>query len=89
MDLGIEFVTAGGEVGVLIGVTRKKVEFTLSRGTPRENGVSLCMTVVDTAAYDLLGMECMAAVGGCYDTYRETIWYMRVGLDGLTQSFEV
>ena len=87
VDLGIDFFTAGGAVGVPMGVTRKKVGFILSRGTPRGHRVSLCITVVDTTAYDaLLGMECDAAMEGCYITYTEIFRYGRVGLDGLTQS---
>ena len=55
------------------------------RGTYREHRVSLCVTVVDTTTYDaLLGMEFMAGVGGCCDTYCEVFRHRRVGLDGLT-----
>ena len=58
LDQGIKFVSVGGAVEVPIGVTRKKVEFILSRGTRREHRVSLCVTVVDTTTYDaLLGIE--------------------------------
>ena len=47
------------------------------------------VTVVNTTAYNaLLGMEFTAAIGGCYDTYNK-FWYRQVGLDGLTQSFEI
>ena len=45
-------------VEVPTGVTLKKVEFILPRGTPREHRVSMLVTVVDTTMYDaLLGME--------------------------------
>ena len=49
-----------------MGVTRTKVEFVISHGTPREHRVSVLVTVVDTTPYDaLLGMEFMDVVGRC------------------------
>lgn len=89
-DEGIEFVTASGAMAEPMGVTKKKGMFALSYGTPRKCKVSLFVTVVDTTTYDaLLGMEFMAAVGGCYDTCTEMFKYRRVGPDGLTRSFEI
>lgn len=68
----------------------KKVDFILSRGTPREHRVSLLVTMVDNTAWcALLGMEFIANVGGCYATYTEMFRYRRVGPDGHTQSFEI
>ena len=50
----------------------------------------MLVSLVDTLQYDaLLGMEFMAAVGGCYETYIEMLKYRRVGPDGLTHRFEV
>ena len=73
MDKGVEFITAGGAVEVPMGVTRKKVEFVLSCGTPREHLASLHIIVVDTRVHDaLFGMEFMVAMGRCYDTYVES-----------------
>lgn len=90
LEKGFDFAAASGAVEEPMGVTKKKVVFTLSRGTPRECRVSLFVTVVDTTTYDaLLGMKFMAAVRGYYDTYTEMFKYRRVGLDGLTHSFEV
>ena len=52
-------------VEVPTGVTLKKVEFILPRGTPREHRVSMLVTVVDTTMYDaLLGMELLLQWGG-------------------------
>ena len=61
-----------------MGVTKTKMEFVLSRGTPCEHLASPHVAVVDTIypsiyiyiVYDaLLGNEFIGVVGGCYDTY--------------------
>ena len=38
-EQGNEFVTPGGAVEIPMGVTRTKVEFVVSRGTPHEHRV--------------------------------------------------
>ena len=66
LDHGVEFITAGGAVEVRMWVTKKKVEFVLSHGTPREHRVSV--HVVDTTVHHaLLEKEVMVAMGRCYD----------------------
>ena len=65
LDHGVEFITA-------MGVTRKKVEFLLSCGTPREHHVSLHVIVVGIRVHDaLFGMEFMVAMGRYHDTKSE------------------
>lgn len=69
------------EVEVQMGVTRKKVEFVISWGTPREHQVSLQVIALNTTTYNaLLGMEFLAAMGGGYDTYAEIYTCRQGGL---------
>ena len=69
-------MTASGAIEMPLGITNKKLKFTLARGTEHEHVVELHATVVDTTAYDvILGMEFVAAVRGAYDSYTEKITY--------------
>ena len=69
---GVEFVSASGAIEMPLGITNKKLKFTLARGTEHEHVVELHATMVDTTAYDvILGMEFVAAVRGAYDSYTE------------------
>ena len=55
---GVKFVTASGAVGHLMGVSKRKVVFTLSCGTSNECKASVVVSVVDTtASHASLGMD--------------------------------
>ena len=90
LSQGVEFVTASGAVEHPLGVTKTKVMFTLSRGTPNECKAGVPVTIVDTTAYDaLLGMEFISAMGGAYDTWSEMFKYRWIGGDGVIRSHEI
>ena len=48
LSRGIEYVTASGAVEMPLGITKKKVKFTLSRGTPYMCTIEVVATIVDT-----------------------------------------
>ena len=65
LNRGVEYVTASGAVEMPLGVSRGKVKFSVSRGTPHMHTIWLFVTIVDTTTYDvLLDMEFMTAMGG-------------------------
>ena len=76
LNRGIEFITASGAIEMLLGITKKKIKFTLSRGTPHMCTIEVVATIVDTSAYDvLLGMEFITAMCGAYDAYTDLFTY--------------
>ena len=76
LSRGTDYITASGAIERPLGVTKNKVKFTFSRGTPQMWTVELEATIVDTTAYDvLLGMEFITAMCGAYDAYTEMFTY--------------
>ena len=73
-----------------LGVSQGKVKFTFGRGTPHMHKIWLFVTIVDTAAYDvLLGMEFMTTMGGAYDTYTEQFKCRWTGSNGVAHVHEI